>query len=67
MSPKKRKAEYVTTRVLSPDKFNFGVIKKMTYLGCGQCGFPPEALVKNVTLIHRSASNRPHFKRLGIF
>ena len=46
MSPKKRKAEYVTTRALSPDKFNFGEIKKMTDLECGQCGIPLETVLQ---------------------
>lgn len=46
MSPKKRRAEYVTTRVLSPDKFNFGEIKKMTDLECGQCGIPLKTVLQ---------------------
>ncbi len=58
MSPKKRKADYVSTRVPSPDKFNFGEIKKMTDLECGQCGIPMEAVVMSVTMIHREAFTR---------
>jgi predicted RNA-binding Zn-ribbon protein involved in translation (DUF1610 family) len=63
MSPKKRKAEYVTTRVLSPDKFNFGEIKKMTDLECGQCGIPLETVMQECPKCGGRSASRQDGKR----
>jgi hypothetical protein len=63
MSPKKRKAEYVTTRVLSPDKFNFGEIKKMTDLECGQCGIPLETVLQECPKCGGRSASRQDGKR----
>lgn len=63
MSPEKRKAHYAATRVLSPDKFNFGAIKKTTDLECGQCGIPLETVMQECPKCGGRSASRQDGKR----